>query len=165
MKSLIRFIQSKMNCCLSSMLFLGSFALALQSCQFDYATVPTPKQIRVGLSNVPNSGLGMFASQDIRRGSVIEHCPLVFMKTSEMTYDNPLWKYVFAATYKNTSYTSLAFGYCSMYNHSPNPNVHYRQDCGIMMQLIAIKHIRPDDEMFIDYGERYWEERLLLTNG
>jgi SET domain-containing protein len=132
-------------------------------CLVNYSNIQTIKKISIGISTIPNAGFGMFAREDIRMGTIIETCPLLFIKLNQMTQENILWKYVFKPTFKNDSFTTLALGYCSIYNHSPNPNLHYIQDCGRVMRIIAINPIKNGDEMFINYGENYsWETPLML---
>ncbi len=79
-----------------------------------------------------------------------------------MTGTNILWKYVFNPIYRNSSQTAVALGYCSMYNHSSDPNIRYIQDCDRIMRFIAVKTIKRGEEMFINYGKEYWIKPLLL---
>jgi uncharacterized protein len=144
------------------MILLFVLFVLSNSCHVDYSNLPSPKQIRVGVSTIPNAGLGMFANEDIRRGSIIENCPMILLEPAHLHVGNPLWKYVFNAWYHRPNKTALVLGYCSMYNHSDRPNVHYVQDCDRMMKLIAIQQIKKGEEMFIDYGDHYWNDTPLL---
>ncbi len=128
----------------------------------NYSNLPPPKQIRVGISTIPNAGLGMFANEDIRQGSLIESCPMLFVEPAHLHVENPLWKYVFNSRCHYPNKTTVVFGYCSIYNHSEHPNVHYIQDCDRIMRLIAIQEIRRGEEMFINYGDHYWNDTPLL---
>lgn len=147
---------------MNSILIISLFIVATHACQVDYTVLPPPHKIRLGKSTTPNAGLGMFASENIRMGSIVEHCPLLFIETRQMTGDNPLWKYVFSATHRNSSFTAVALGYCSMYNHSDNPNIRFIQDCARIMRFIAVKTIQKGEEMFINYGKEYWTVPLQL---
>jgi uncharacterized protein len=140
-------------------LFFLFFVLLVntQECTKNYDSLPPSKSIRIGISKIPNSGLGIFANENIRKGSIIEHCPLLFLKRELILKDSILWKYLFKPSFKNQTYTALAFGYCSIYNHHQHKvNVHHVQDCDRMMKIIAMKEIKKGQELYLDYGESYW---------
>jgi uncharacterized protein len=133
------------------------FTINSQECTKNYDSLPPSKSIKIGTSKIPNSGLGMFANENIRKGSIIEHCPLLFLKREFILKDSLLWKYLFKPSFKNQTFTTLAFGYCSIYNHHQHKvNVHHVQDCDRMMKIVAMKNIKKGQELYLDYGESYW---------
>jgi len=153
-------------------LLLVILLVEANECEINYELLPAPKSIRIGKSKIPNSGLGVFANEDIRKGQIIEYCPLLFLKRENILKDSLLWKYLFKPTFKNsTIYSTLALGHCSVYNHhSKKVNLHHIQDCHRIMKIIATKNIKKGKELYLDYGESYWlfhdsqKEILLIKN-
>eukprot|EP01080_Neovahlkampfia_damariscottae_P000100 gene100-4349_t len=141
-------------------------------CKESYELLPPPKSITIGKSKIPNSGLGVFANEFIKKGTIVEHCPLLFLKRENILKDSLLWKYLFKPTFQNSSiYSTLALGHCSVYNHHDRKvNLHHFQDCDRMMKIVATKDIRKGQELYLDYGESYWKfhdsqkELLLIAN-
>jgi hypothetical protein len=58
----------------------------------------------------------------------------------------------------------LILGYGMLYNHSTEPNLEYVQESADTMTFVALKAIRPGDELFIDYGEEWWDTRSLAPD-
>jgi uncharacterized protein len=51
---------------------------------------------------------------------------------------------------------------CGMlYNHSSDPNVEYVQDEPSTITFLALRAVKPGEELTIDYGEEWWETRGL----
>lgn len=99
----------------------------------------------------PQFHRGVFAARALRKGEVIEVSPTI-------PVDPPsglLADYVFDQN--NQRY--VAFGCASMINHSSEPNVtwDFNRDHDIVLK--AIHTINKHDELFIDYGAPYWQDR------
>ena len=97
---------------------------------------------------------GLFATRDIKKGEIIETCPSLLDKDSNWgkTVAND---YVFE--YNNTD-SALVLGYCSMLNHSDNPNIDYEfKDKDLV--LTANRNINKGEELFNSYGDHWWESR------
>jgi uncharacterized protein len=100
-------------------------------------------------------GRGVFATRRFAKGDVIETCPTVQVADAEVK--GTLRDYVFASIEERDS--ALALGYGMLYNHSPDPNVEYVQDEPTTIIFLALRTVRPGDELTIDYGEEWWETR------
>jgi SET domain-containing protein len=102
-------------------------------------------------------GRGVFCKNGYKKGDIIEVCPCIKSNLNEVKGEikNYLFKY-------DENVSLLAFGYCSMYNHSDNPNIHYIvfED---KLVLEATRDILPDEEMFITYGSQWWDSRKDLN--
>ena len=108
--------------------------------------------IRVGKSEV--AGRGVFANRNFAVGEVIEVCPLVEDKRSNIS--GRLADYLFDSSNKGQSY--LPFGYCAVVNHSFKPNAVWKIEDDRMIML-CIKEIKAGEEIFHSYGEGYWNTR------
>ena len=98
-------------------------------------------------------GRGVFSKNNYIFYDIIEVCPCIKSKTDEIKGE--IKNYLFKM---NETESLLALGYCSMYNHSDNPNIHYHvlED---RLILEATREILPDEEMFITYGSQWWFSR------
>jgi hypothetical protein len=100
-------------------------------------------------------GRGVFATRRFAVGDVVENCPTVQVPDADVR--GRLRDYVFASVEDGA--VVLALGYGMLYNHSPRPNVEYVQDEPSTITFLALRPIRPGDELTIDYGEEWWETR------
>ena len=100
-------------------------------------------------------GFGVFASQDIDEGIIVETCYCV--KTYNQPF-NPCFDYLFQLT--NTE-SLIPFGYGSIYNHSYTPNIHWRMVNmeKPIMEFFSLKNIKVGDELCHNYGPMYWKSR------
>lgn len=107
--------------------------------------------IRVGLSE--QYGIrGIFADQKIKKGSVIERCPIVLIPKSQESalFKTVLQRYYFEWTAKNHA---VVLGYGSLFNHSYTPNARYDHDYrNKVMVFSAIQDIGKDEEVTINYN-------------
>ena len=115
-------------------------------------------KIHIAKSNIKNAGRGVFASVDIKKGELIEVCPILILwgKDSKHVMETLLQNYVYE--YTGTS-TMMALGYGSLYNnmHSPNAKYELQEYEGMPEQdseliITAIKPIAKNEEIVIDYG-------------
>ena len=78
------------------------------------------QNIIVKQSLIPNSGRGVFANKDFKKGEIVEVCPLISDKRSNI--NNSIIKdYTFKNKFKDEEV--IVFGLCSLYNHSDNNNI------------------------------------------
>lgn len=130
---------------------------------------PTPLDYlpmdKIKLGNSGIHGRGVFAAKNIKNGEVIERCPLVQMgNRSRYQTDPQVYGYMYAQQpcdcYECENHGFLFFmalGYGMIYNHQDNPNslwkFNYTQLLG---DVIAIKDIVVNEEIFVNYGNVYF---------
>jgi len=102
-------------------------------------------------------GRGVFATRRFAKGEVVESCPTVELPDGDVT--GRLGDYVYTSIKEGD--VVLVLGYGMLYNHSSNPNVEYVQDEPSTMMFIALRAVRPGEELTIDYGEEWWQTRGL----
>ena len=119
------------------------------------------KQIYIGQSDIVNAGRGVFASVDIKKGDVIEICPILILwsKDNEHVMETLLQNYVYEYT---AGTTMMALGYGSLYNHRNAPNAKYElvehegmPEQNSELYITAIKSIAKNEEICISYGEDF----------
>src|ERR1700729_170349 len=88
-----------------------------------------------------NKGRGIFTSENISSGTVIEISPVIVMSKKErvMLDQTLLHDYIFEWGNKKNK-CCLALGYVSVYNHSYQSNCEYEMDYD--EELISIKTMR-----------------------
>jgi SET domain-containing protein len=112
-----------------------------------------------------NKGRGCFATEDIKRGEVIEVCPAIPISKKE--WEKTLWKttlgdYVYAGPEGNEdSYTLVVLGFSWMYNHSFRPNAVYEPGENYLVYT-AKRDIKKGEEITVDY---LWEDRQYYSTG
>ena len=113
-------------------------------------------KISINQSLIPNGGRGVFAEKDFKKGEVIEVCPLLtdYKKNFEKS---KIKDYTFKSKFKPDQEV-IVFGMCSMYNHSDNFNVGHNQDPENMIYK-ASRDIKKGEELYVNYGEKYWNSR------
>jgi uncharacterized protein len=102
-------------------------------------------------------GRGVFAKRRFVKGELIESCPTVELPDAEVT--GRMGDYVYTSVKDGD--VLLVLGYGMLYNHSSKPNVEYVQDEPSVMRFLALRTVRPGEELTIDYGEEWWETRGL----
>ena len=110
--------------------------------------------LQVGRSAV--SGYGVYAQQPIALGEVIEEAPILLVP-----YDTKvLGDYQFSW---DADHNALALGFASLYNHDPeDPNAEYITDkLRQVMVIRALKPIKAGEEVFVNYGQTWFEDRGL----
>jgi uncharacterized protein len=100
------------------------------------------------------SGRGVFTSEDIKAGTIVESSPVIVMSNEErkLLDQTLLHDYIFEWG-PDKDQCCMALGYIAMYNHSYRSNCEYEMDFG--NRLIHIKAVRPvktGEELFINYN-------------
>lgn len=101
------------------------------------------------------SGLGVFASEKIQEGEVIEEVPIILIPDEQLSdlTKTRLRDYYFAWG-KGFQQAAVALGFGSLYNHSYSPNARYikKMDTN-SIQFVAIKEIQIHQEILVNYNE------------
>lgn len=98
---------------------------------------------------------GVFANKNYKKNDIIEICPCI--KLQKITTDNnQIHNYVFEL---NNEYCIIAFGYCSLYNHSDTPNAKWSIIDENQMKITVLSDIQQNEEIFMSYGKNYWISR------
>ena len=95
---------------------------------------------------------GMIASCAIKKGAIIEKCPVILIPKEELSslFNTKLNNYYFDWT-KDTR--AIVLGYGSIINHSYTPNAAYRWDYKQkFMVYYAVRDIEVGDEVMINYN-------------
>src|SRR5687768_7122311 len=95
-------------------------------------------------------GLGVFAARRIRKGEVIERCPVLPLTRAEerKVQSMSLVDY----TFEWGSSSAIVLGFGSLYNHSARPNAWFRPlRKRRQMEFIALRDIKKDEQIFTDY--------------
>ena len=113
-------------------------------------------KLTIKQSLIPNSGRGVFANKDFKQGEIIEVCPSItdYKKNFE---NSKIKDYTFKSKFKKDQEV-IAFGMCSMYNHSNEYNVQHNQDPDNMIYKAA-RDIKNGEELYVSYGDDYWNTR------
>lgn len=114
--------------------------------------------------NEASKGRGVFTSEDISKGSIIEICHVIILNKEDtrMIHETHLHDYYFVwDIVKKTS--ALALGYGSLYNHDDNNNAEFELDLvEKVIRIIAQKQISSGEEITLDYkghkeeGNKLW---------
>lgn len=93
-------------------------------------------------------GRGVFATKRIKRGTVIESCPVLLFE--QKTSRHMLQEFAFRW---DKNHVALALGWGSLYNHSYTPNAacdqRKRQQC---IDIIALRNIEVGEEITFNYN-------------
>lgn len=103
---------------------------------------------------------GVFARKDIKKGEIVERCPLIVDEVTSFPNGTTIKDYLFKA---DQNRSAVVFGYCSIYNHNTPHNVRWLVDIeNNTMTMTAITDIKKGEEMFVTYGDEYWTSRNVV---
>ncbi len=110
--------------------------------------------LRVGKSK---TGKGIFATTPIRKGScVIEYIGKPIAEELLYTINN---KYLFETGKDKTINGNIPENKARYINHSCRPNCEAKGPYGRIF-IMAIKNIKPGEELTYDYGKEYFDEYI-----
>lgn len=95
---------------------------------------------------------GMIAAKDIKKGAILEKCPIIRIPKKEMPHllQTVLQNYYFDWT---REHHVIVLGYGSLINHSYTPNAAYKWDYkNKHLIMYAISSIRAGEEVMINYN-------------
>jgi uncharacterized protein len=106
------------------------------------------------IADAGDNGRGVFTSENIDKGTVIEESPVIVMSGEERkSLDQTLLHDYIFEWGGNKDQCCMALGYVPLYNHSYLANCEYEMD--FAKQVIRIKTVRfvkNGEELFINYN-------------
>lgn len=103
----------------------------------------------------PTHGYGVFAGEDIRKGTIIEECYFILTKGGDEVLDD----YYFDAGKKYAFF----LGYGSIYNHDVEPNADYvLNKTRRIATITAERKIKKGEEITVSYGDEWFSDRDLV---
>ena len=108
--------------------------------------------VRIQKSDI--GGRGVFSNQNYSVGEIIEICPAITLNDKDSVGN--MVDYVFGF---NSKENLVGFGYCSMYNHQDDPNANWEVLNENKIQIKVVKPIQKGEEIFVSYGEDYFNHR------
>ena len=126
----------------------------------------SPSKVIIGESNV--HGRGIFATQSIPEGDIVERCPMVPLGFRSRYHTDPqIYRYLYSQPpcpcreCENHGFVfHMILGYGMMYNHQDNANTKWVFDYNNFIgDIVAIKDIEKDTEIFVDYGTKYFNNQ------
>ena len=114
----------------------------------------TSEKIYIKQSKILNAGRGVYARCDIKKGEIIERCPIINVPKYDMSNlkESILVTYFFFFG-KNKERLLVALGFGSIYNHTYEPNAMYKiRHAERIIDFIALNDIKKDDEITVDYN-------------
>lgn len=113
---------------------------------------------RVEYMKRPGGDYTIIGKTHFAKGEVVEICPVVLVGEICKTLDKV--KDLIFELDKNRGMWGLVLGYGSLYRHSDKPNVDYAYNPkNRQMYFITNRPIKSHEELTINYGTEYWQER------
>lgn len=106
----------------------------------------------IALSSIDDRGV--FTSEAIEKGSILEICPVIIIPGEEMELikQSILYNYYFDWD-ESAKNGVIALGYGSIYNHNYQPNAEYVEDQEARcLRFYAIRDIEAGEEITINYN-------------
>ena len=117
----------------------------------------SPNKVEVRPSD--GKGMGVFATERIYSGEVIEDCHLLFLPILPNQDDDGVlsdYRFNFPASTTSNEWERqvIPLGFGAIYNHSENNNITWRQHPTVknVFQFVAIRDIMSDEECCSYYG-------------
>lgn len=130
-------------------------------------TYEQPKKIVIKLSS-PEIGLGVFATEDIEEGELVERCPMIQMAWKARYLGDPqIFNYLYSNNHcpcddckKHGNNMYMVLGYGMLYNHRDEPNTRWTFNFkNLIGDVTAAKPIKAGEEIFVSYGDKYFKYR------
>lgn len=124
---------------------------------------------KIKIVEIAGKGRGVVATKKIRKGEIIETCPIMEISETEKKFiekDSDIIKFYYLIQ-EDLKRCCLMLGYGSIYNHSENPNadIDYEEDKSQKyLRFIALKDIKPGEEVVYDYEFENNKEEFLKLN-
>ena len=104
-------------------------------------------------------GRGVFSSENIAAGTVVEQSPVIVMSTADRALldQTILHDYIFEWG-PDLNQCCMALGYIPLYNHSFNSNCEYEMDYDYnLIKVTTVRDIVAGEELFINYNGN-WDD-------
>jgi hypothetical protein len=123
---------------------------------------------KIYISNSDIHGLGVFASENIFEGEIIEECP-IFDLGIPKGHSSPLmidYRFNWPQGSDTWDKQVISWGWGSLYNHSSNPNAFWRSNLEKgTFEFVATKNINQNEEIVVWYGgDDYWNDGRKSTD-
>lgn len=116
---------------------------------------PAPSaNVRLGRSDMPGAGRGVFARVPLMEGECVEVCPVVPLERRDRARlrRTELVNYYFLWGERRDG-AAIALGFGSLYNHSYEPNLRYEKHTKeALMAFYALRDIAEGEELTINYN-------------
>jgi SET domain-containing protein len=112
------------------------------------------KKIVLASSKIPHAGRGVFASQAIHKGEIIEVCPVIVVSPNDVVHlkQTDLHNYYFSWGIKKET-VAITLGFGSLYNHSYTPNAQYKKkEQEHLVEFSALRNINIGEEITTNYN-------------
>ncbi|MCH5598163.1 SET domain-containing protein [Niabella ginsengisoli] len=106
------------------------------------------------IANTDEMGRGVFTSEDISKGSVIEIAPVIVMSANERKFLDKtlLHDYIFEWG-EDSSQCCMALGWAAVYNHTYQSNCNYEMDYEKhTITIKTVRKVKAGEELFINYS-------------
>lgn len=106
------------------------------------------------VKSVKGKGRGVFTLEDIPKGTKIEESPVIVLSKSDTGHSDKtiLHNYLFLWGERQVK-TCMALGYCSVYNHSYDPNCDHEMNFEKeTMSIRTRRTIKKGEELCINYN-------------
>ena len=112
-----------------------------------------PRNPWLEIRRSPLHGWGIFASQRIPAGEILEEVPFQYLEMSSTALESVRYYWP-----RNEPWEGMAVpaGFAMLYNHSDEANADWETlEDRLLFRFIAIRDIEADEEILIDYGVNY----------
>jgi len=110
------------------------------------------KKIYIALSHVVPTERGVFAEVAIRKGGLIEACPVIAISEHDTANIEEESLVTYMYYFGKKSIVALGFG--SIYNHTNTPNAKYvEKQKEQVIEFWAIQDIKKDEEITVSYAK------------
>jgi len=118
---------------------------------------------RVVYTKRPNGEYTILSKTQFGEGEIIEICPIIFVGVEAKGIPR-LKDFVFEIEKDKGGMYGVVLGYGSLYKHSDKPNVSYAYNrANRQMYFMAARVIQAQEELTINYGKDYWDERATFN--
>lgn len=100
---------------------------------------------KIEVRESPLHGMGVFATEPIKEGEVIEVSYCILIPFNEYKRKETVGRYFYTSL--NPQTVAMALGYAMIYNHSSHPNLKYSFLSENIIEFVASKPIKGGDEI------------------